>query len=57
MDDLNTSDHLSLTVNLMYEVCSHGESGGVTGQVRVDWDQAQKSCLLEDFAVEVQHLF
>ena len=47
-------DHLPVTVCLMYEGCTQDQSSNAQWQLRVDWEQAQRSGLLEDFTAEVQ---
>lgn len=54
MEDLNTSDHLPVTVSLLYEGCSQEQSSTVQRKLRVDWDRARKCGFLEDFTDEVQ---
>ena len=41
-------------VSLMHEGCTQDQSSNAQWQPRVDWEQAQRSGLLEDFAAEVQ---
>ena len=40
MDDLNTSDHLPLLVDMMYAPCQEEHMEGAVSQ-RIDWDQAR----------------
>ena len=40
MDDLNTSDHLPLLVDMMYAPCQEEHMKGAVSQ-RIDWDQAR----------------
>ena len=56
MEDLNTSDHLPLTVHLSYDACSisQKESRGTFRQRRIDWDEARRSGALDVFMSEVQ---
>ena len=55
MDDLNTSDHLPLTVSLSYDVCSNTQSGNndTLRCKRIDWVEAEKSGALDKFASEI----
>ena len=56
MEDLNTSDHLPLTVHLSYDTCSisQNESMGTFRQQRIDWDEARRSGALDVLMSEVQ---
>ena len=54
MEDLNTSDHLPLTVSLTYEACSLSSVNMCYGLPKIDWDQARKSGAIADYMMEVQ---
>ena len=51
--DLNTSDHLPLTVSLLYDVCKCTQSDSSTYK-RIDWVEARKSGAREVFTAKVQ---
>ena len=53
MKKLNTSDHLSLTVSLLYDVCKCTQSDSSTYK-RIDWVEARKSGAREVFTAKVQ---
>ena len=54
IEDLNTSDHLPLTVSLYYSAYSGSQNEGIGRQLRIDWDEARRSGALDMFASEVQ---
>ena len=56
MDDLNTSDHLPLTVYLLHDVCFSIQSckDGILRCKRIDLVEAEKSGTLDKFAFEIQ---
>ena len=56
MDDLNTLDHLPLTVSLLHDVCSSIQScnDGILRCKRIDWVEAEKSGTLDKFASEIR---
>ena len=52
MDDLNTSDHLPLLVDMMYAPCQEDHMEGAVSQ-RIDWDQAMRSGeMVDDYNYE-----
>ena len=53
IEDLNTSDHLPLTVGLYYSAYSGSQNEGMGRQLRIDWGEA-RSGALDMFASEVQ---
>ena len=55
MDDLNTTDHLPLTVSLSYDVCSIMKSGNndTLRCKRIDWVEAEKSGALDKYTLEI----
>ncbi len=53
MDDLNTSDHLPLSVSLSYDVCQSTQ-GRSPSRMKIDWVEARKSGALDVFTDEVQ---
>lgn len=56
MEDLNTSDHLPLTVSLSYDVCSescYGSSPGNCSFKKIDWLSAEKNGDLAAFSAEI----
>ena len=54
MEDLNTSDHLPLTVSFYYSAYSGSQNEGMGRQLRIDWDEARRSGALDMFASKVQ---
>ena len=52
-DDLNTSDHLSLTVCMSYDACSSTQDERPSHK-KIDWVEARKSGALDAFTAEVQ---
>ena len=54
MEDLNTLDHLPLTVSLYYSAYSGSQNEGMGRQLRIDWDEARRSGALDMFASKVQ---
>ena len=52
-EDLNTSDHIPLTVSLSYNA-SIGTDDKSTFPKKIDWVEARKNCSLEAFTAEVQ---
>ena len=53
MEDLNTSDHLPLTVSLSYDVCSDGNTPGSSSYKKIDWLGAEKNGDLAAFSAEI----
>ena len=53
MDDLNTSDHLPLLVDMMYAPCQEEHMEGAVSQ-RIDWDQARRSEEMVDYVNTVK---
>ena len=54
MEDLNTSDHLPLTVGLYCCAYSGSQNEGMGRQLRIDWDEARRREALDMFASKVQ---
>ena len=54
MEDLNTSDHLPLTVGSYYNAYSGLQNEGMGRQLRIDWGEARRSGAWDMFASEVQ---
>lgn len=52
--DLNTSDHLPLTVSLMYDTCSMTDVNASQGLLKIDWNQARKVGAIDEFVKAVQ---
>lgn len=52
--DLNTSDHLPLTVSLMYDTCSMTDVNASQSSLKIDWDQARKVGAIDEFVKAVQ---
>lgn len=58
MEDLNTSDHLPLSVNLSFGTCSDAqteEDSLLKQPSRINWEQARKSGAVYEFSTEVQY--
>ena len=56
MEDLNTSDHLPLTVSLSYNVCSDSccsNTSGMCSYKMIDWLSAEKNGDLAAFSAEI----
>ena len=54
MEDLNTSDHLPLTVSLSYDAWSDSSAGNTTGKLKkIDWEGAKKNGDLAAFSAEI----
>ena len=53
MEDLNTSDHLPLTVSLSNDVCSDGNTPGSSSYKKIDWLGAEKNGDLAAFSAEI----
>ena len=54
MEDLNTSDHLPLTVSLSYDAWSDSSVGNTTGSLKkIDWVGAEKNGDLAAFSAEI----
>ena len=53
MDDLNTSDHLPLTVRMSYDACPNTQDERPSHK-KIDWVEARKSGALDSFTAEVQ---
>ena len=54
MEDLNTSDHLPLTVSQSYDARSDSSFGNTTGRLKkIDWVGAKKNGDLAAFSAEI----
>ena len=53
MSDLNTSDHLPLTVSLIYDSCTSDSESATQRLPKINWDQAKKTGATEVFKEEV----
>ncbi len=53
MADLNTSAHLPLSVTLMYHASTQ-VADATQGLPKIDWDQARKSGVIDEFTNEIQ---
>ena len=54
MTDLNTSDHLPQSVTFMYDACAQDAETVTDGLPRIDWDQARKTGMIDEFTNAVQ---